>query len=205
MTEPELRDFTATLSLRDVQAVGRPYRYIEGRAVPYDEWAPVRTPFGGFLERHQHGSFKRSTSPSRPLSQHLPLLLFHDNRSFPIGHAESWSHPADGLHGVWKLNDSPEAQRAAGAAEAGDLVGLSIGFTDTATPAWEDGDPHSDNPDELPRVTRLTSRLVEVSLTPTPAFENAEVTMVRSAWRPPPKPERDVDRWRRIADQLRSP
>jgi hypothetical protein len=44
-----------------------------------------------------------------------------------------------------------------------------------------------------------------VSLTPTPAFENAEVTMVRSAWRPPPKPERDVDRWRRIADQLRSP
>jgi hypothetical protein len=204
MTEPELRDFTAVLNLRDTQAVGRPYKYLEGRAVPYDEWAPVRTPFGGFLEQHRHGSFKRSTNPARPAGKSLPLLLFHDNRSFPIGHAESWSHPADGLHGVWKLNDSPEAQRAAHLAEAGDLVGLSIGFTDATAPAWADGDPFSDDPDELPRVTRVESRLVEVSMTPTPAFEAAQVTMVRSAWRPPTPPERDVDRWRRIADELRS-
>jgi hypothetical protein len=204
MTEPELRDFSAVLALRDTQAVGRPYKYLEGRAVPYDEWAPVRTGFGGFLEQHRHGSFKRSTSPARPAGQKLPLLLFHNNQSFPIGHAESWSHPADGLRGVWKLNGSPEAQRAAQAAEAGDLVGLSIGFIDAAAPAWTDGDPYSDDPDELPRVTRLESRLVEVSMTPTPAFASAGVTMVRSAWRPPTPPERDVDRWRRIADQLRS-
>jgi hypothetical protein len=201
----ELRDFTDVWNLRDVQAVGRPYKYLEGRAVPYDQWTPVRTEFGRFLEQHRHGSFKRSTSPSRPVSQKLPLLLFHDNRSFPIGHAESWSHPPDGLHGVWKLNESAEAQRAAQAAEAGDLVGLSIGFNDAGAPAWEDGDPFSDDPDELPRVTRLVSRLVEVSMTPTPAFEDAAVTMVRSAWRPPAPPPREVDRWRRIADQLRSP
>jgi hypothetical protein len=210
MTDPELRDFSAVLRLRDVQAVGRPYKYLEGRAVPYDEWAPVRTQFGGFLERHQHGSFKRSTSPARPAGQRLPLLLFHDNRSLSalIGHAESWAHPADGLHGVWKLNESAEAQEAARKAEAGDLVGLSIGFNDAGSPAWEDGDPFSDDPDELPRVTRLESRLIEVSMTPTPAFAAAEVTMVRSAWRPPTPPTpppREVDRWRAIADGLRSP
>jgi hypothetical protein len=204
MTEPELRDFEAVLCLRDVQAVGRPYKYLEGRAVPYDEWAPVRTQFGGFLERHQHGSFKRSTSPARPAGQRLPLLLFHDNRSFPIGHAESWSHPQDGLHGVWKLNESAEAQRAGRAAEQGDLVGLSVGFNDAGPPAWEDGDPFSDDPDELPRVTRLQSRLLEVSMTPTPAFAAAEVTMVRSAWRPPPPAPREVDRWRVIADEWRA-
>jgi hypothetical protein len=205
MTDPEQRDFTAVLALRDLQAVGhgRPYKYLEGRAVPYGEWATVHTGFGAFLEQHRHGSFKRSTSPARSASP-LPLLLFHDNRSFPIGHAESWSHPGDGLHGVWKLNESAEAQRAAQAAEAGDLIGLSIGFNDSRPPAWEDGDPFSDDPDELPRVTRVESRLVEVSMTPTPAFESAEVTMVRSAWRPPVPPERQVDRWRRIADELRS-
>jgi hypothetical protein len=202
MTEPELRDFQTVL--RETQAVGRPYRYLEGRAVPYDEWAPVRTQFGGFLERHQHGSFKRSTSPARPAGQRLPLLLFHDNRQFPIGHAESWSHPADGLHGVWKLNESAEAQRAGRAAETGDLVGLSVGFNDAGPPAWEDGDPFSDDPDELPRVTRLQSRLLEVSMTPTPAFAAAEVTMVRSAWRPPVPAPREVDCWRVIADEWRA-
>jgi hypothetical protein len=200
MTEPERRDFTTTL--RETQAVGRPYKYLEGRAVPYDEWAPVRTQFGGFLERHQHGSFKRTTS-SRSAGP-VPLLLFHDNRSFPIGHAESWSHPADGLHGVWKLNESPEAQRAGRAAETGDLVGLSVGFNDASSPAWEDGDPFSDDPDELPRVTRIESRLLEVSMTPTPAFATAGVTMVRSAWRPPVPAPREVDRWRVIADEWRA-
>jgi hypothetical protein len=208
MTEPEPERREVVSWNWRTQAVGRPYKYLEGRAVPYGEWTPVRTQFGGFLEQHRHGSFKRSTSPSRPAGQQLPLLLFHDNRSLNalIGHAESWSHPGDGLHGVWKLDDSPAAQEAARLAEAGHLTGLSIGFNDAIAPAWEDGNPFSDDPDELPRVTRLESRLIEVSMTPTPAFEDAGVTMVRSAWRPPappPRPERQVDRWRRIVDELR--
>jgi hypothetical protein len=202
MSDTEPRTYAAVLNLRDVQAVGRPYRFIEGRAVPYDEWAAVNTQFGSFLEQHRYGSFKRTTNGRSGTK--LPLLLFHDNRSFPIGHAESWAHPDDGLHGVWKLNDSPEAQRAAKAAEAGDLVGLSIGFTDAAPPVLEDGDPFSADPDAMPRVTRVESRLLEVSMTPTPAFVGAGVTMVRSAWRPPVAPEREVDAWRRIAEQLRS-
>jgi len=198
----ELRQYAAGFALRDVQAVGRPFRYLEGRAVPYDEWAVVYTPFGNFAEQHRYGSFKRTTNGRSGAK--LPLLLFHDNRSFPIGHAESWSHPDDGLHGVWKLNESPEAQRAAQAADNGDLVGLSIGFTDAAPPRVEDGDQTSDDPDAMPRVTRVESRLLEVSMTPTPAFASAEVTMVRTLWRPPAPVERDVDRWRRIVDELRS-
>jgi HK97 family phage prohead protease len=190
---PETRQFVT--ELRDVQSVGRPYRYIEGRAVPYDTW----TPLVWFQEQHRYGSFKKTTRHAK-----LPLLLFHDNRSFPIGHAESWSHPDDGLHGVWRLNDSAEAQRAAHAAEAGDLVGLSIGFSDQAPPIWEDGDPFSDDPDAWPRVTRVDSRLLEVSMTPTPAFVDAEVTMVRTAATRPAPPRRDVDRWRETAERLRS-
>ncbi|HEV7536471.1 MAG TPA: HK97 family phage prohead protease [Acidimicrobiia bacterium] len=198
MTAPETRRFVTGLALRDIQAVGRPYKYLEGRAVPYDTWA---NPEGWFLEQHRYGSFKRSTNGRS--GQKLPLLLFHNNRDFAIGHAESWSHSDDGLHGVWKLNESPEAQRAAQAAENGDLVGLSIGFSDAAPPVWEEGDPFSDDPDQLPRVTRVESRLVEVSMTPTPAFADAEVTMVRTQARRPVRPEREVDRWRRIAEELR--
>jgi HK97 family phage prohead protease len=201
MTAPEEREFTTTLELRDAQAVGRPFKYLEGRAVPYGTWADI----GWFLEQHRHGSFKRSTNGSRS-DPKIPLLLFHDNRSFPIGHAESWTHPDDGLHGVWKLNDSAEAQRAAGMADDGDLVGLSIGFQDVTRPEWEwpkDFDPDG-GPEAKARVTRIESRLLEVSMTPTPAFADATVSMVRTRARPPAPPEREVDRWRRIVEALHS-
>jgi len=206
VTEPERRLFTTGLALRDAQAVGRPYRYIEGRAVPYDAWATVTNSWGErFRELHRYGSFKRTTN-GRSGSK-LPFLLFHDNRKWPIGHAESWSHPDDGLHGVWKLNDTPDAQQAAKLADNGDLIGLSIGFVDASPPVIENGDPYAEDEDGLPAVTRVESRLLEVSMTPTPAFVDAEVTMIRSAFRlprPARDPDYDPDRWRQIAAELRS-
>lgn len=193
----EQRDYTTTLELRDAQAVGRPYKYLEGRAVPYDTWADV----GWFCEQHRQGSFKRSTTGR---GKNLPLLLFHDNQSFPIGHAEKWEHADDGLHGVWRLDESStRAQEAARAAERGDLVGLSIGFQDVVKPVWDYSEMVDDPDDGKARVTRIESRLVEVSMTPTPAFPDAEVTMVRTRARLEDRPEREVDRWRRRLDDLR--
>ena len=133
------------------------------------------------MEAHAAGSLKQSTSAGK--GRTLPLLLFHDNRSFPVGASEQWTHTPDGLDGVWKLNDSPEAQQAAGAAERGELTGLSIGFqpirSDWDMVAWDDWDPDL-GPDHMDHVTRLESRLVEVSITPTPAFTDAQVNSVRS-------------------------
>jgi hypothetical protein len=142
-------------------------------------------------------------------------LLFHDNRSFPIGHAEQWRHD-DGLAGVWKLNGSEESERAADAAAAGDLVGLSVGFMDAVAPEWEYLDWDAWDPTLGPahkdKVTRVESRLLEVSMTPTPVFSDAGVTSVstrtaygvhvREAHFPRPVPV--VDRWREIVDGLRS-
>ena len=54
----EVREVTTQMELREVQAVGRPYQYLEGQAVPYDTWADL----GWFLESHRAGSFKRSTN-----------------------------------------------------------------------------------------------------------------------------------------------
>jgi len=198
--ENGVRNFATVLEVRDVQAVGKPYRYLEGRAVPYDTWADM----GWFLEQHRAGSFKRSTTGRS--GKNLPLLLFHDNASFPIGHADHWTHDPEGMHGVWQLNDSPRAQEAARMAENGDLLGLSVGFQDIERPLWdglEDFDP--DDPANKPRVTRLESRLVEVSMTPTPAYTDAAVTMVRTRERPPERRVRDADRWRDWLEQVRSP
>lgn len=200
-TDTEVRDYTTVFELRDAQAVGRPYRYLEGRAVPYDTWADL----GWFLEQHRSGSFKRSTNGRS--GKALPLMLFHDAQRFPIGHAERWEHTDDGLHGVWRLNDSADAQTAAHLAEGGDLIGLSVGFTDAEPPAWdypEVFDPDL-GPDGKARVTRIQSRLVEVSLTPTPAYTDAAVTLVRTRAARPTPPARQVDRWRDILEGLRSP
>ena len=161
------------------------------------------------MEQHAAGSFKRTTTGGT--AKALPLLLFHDNRSFPIGQSEQWTHDG-GLNGVWRLNDSPEAVRAAEAADAGDLVGLSIGFMPVRSD-WEyvdDWEP-SKGPEYKDKVDVDRIALLEVSLTPTPAFENAEVTCVRSAFDMETRSQmaharrvRAVDARRADVDRLRS-
>jgi hypothetical protein len=194
----EIRTYATHLELREVQAVGKPYSYLEGRAVPYDTFANL----GYFLERHAGGSFRQSTKAGR--GRNAPLLLFHDNRSFPVGHAEEWRHVDGGLDGVWKLNESPEAQRAAGMADAGDLVGLSVGFQPIRSDVELAAEWNPElGPEYMDRVTRLESALLEVSLTPTPAFEAAGVVCVRSAYRREARP-RAVDTWRADVERLRS-
>jgi hypothetical protein len=193
MSDMENRVFQTTVELRDVTTTGRgPYRYLEGMAVPYDRWQDI---YEWMAERHAVESFKRSTTGRSGAK--APLLLWHDNRQFPIGHAESWKHTADGMFGVWKLNGTDNAQQAAALADNGDLTGLSVGFQDAVSP-----DIDEDAAGKL-WVTRMESRLLEVSVTPTPAFADAAVTQVRTAMRRPPPPERDVDHWRRTVEALR--
>jgi hypothetical protein len=194
MSQMETRVYETSVELRDMGTVGRgPYTYLEGMAAPYDKWQDIND---WMAERHAADSFKRSTKGLG--GQHAPLLLWHDNKQFPIGHAESWQHTPDGMFGVWKLNETDNAQQAAKLAKAGDLTGLSVGFQDAVSPEVDE-----DSAGKL-WVTRMESRLLEVSVTPTPAFADAAVTMVRTAIHRPLPPEREVDRWRRIVDGLRS-
>jgi hypothetical protein len=202
---PEIRTYCTTLQLRDAQAVGagRVYRYLEGRAVPFDTWADL----GPFMERHAPRSFVKST---REAGKNLPLLMFHDRAAFPVGRAESWKHDDGALTGVWKLADTDDAQRAARAAAEGDF-GLSVGFQPIQTEPTRFADHYAPDlgPEHKHWLTRNESRLIEVSLTPVPAYVDAQVTMVRSAFDPAhgmadrPTPQRDA--WREYVDTLRSP
>jgi len=59
----------------------------------------------------------------------VPLLLWHDNRSFAIGHAVAWDDRYDGLWGEFVLAMTPVAQVAGQHAADDDLSGISVGFT----------------------------------------------------------------------------
>lgn len=187
--------------------------YLEGRAVPYGVEADTGW---WYLETHAPGEFTDSIARTPD----LPLLLFHDQHSFPIGVADEWAETEAELRGVWRLDDDPMAQRAARSARGGSLVGMSIGFAPERS-AWEyAGDEwNPDDPATYDRVTRLQSRLLETSLTPTPVYEDARVTLTRSLdgrrrrhMRPPAAAGRarsavrsatpNLDRYRALRDTL---
>ena len=182
----------------EAAGVGR-FTELRGRAVPYNTWADV----GWYLEQHAPGSLARSTTAGS--GKGLPLLLFHDNRSLGsiVGVSTGWKEAPGGLDGTWRLNDSAEAQQAASLAQSGELGYMSIGFSPIRSqvdPA-DDWDPER-GPDHMDRMTRLESRLVEVSLTPTPAFADAEVTHVRQAAKRMVAGA-ELEAWRRVYEDLR--
>lgn len=172
---PESRLFESRVELVDVEATDS-LSYLEGRAVPYNT---LTDPGWYYFEQFAAGSLADSIR-STPA---LPLLLWHDNRSWPIGVSDEWRDGADGLTGVWRLDDSVEAQRAARQARDGFLTGMSISFapvrsTWEARADWDEWDPN--DPDTWDVVTRVEARLLETSLTPTPAYADAQVALVRS-------------------------
>ena len=151
--------------------------HIEGRAVPYRVW----TNRGVFMESVGEGCFDKSVEEA---AAGLPLLLFHDDESFPIGLSTAWDSRKDGLHGVWRLDGDERAQHAARLARDGLLAWFSVGHAPIRS-EWEFVHPDKWDPPKGPefmdRVTRVESRLLETSLVSTPAFSQAQVRLVRSA------------------------
>lgn len=157
-------NMAAVIEYRDAGTTRNGTPYLEGRAVPYKTWANV----GAYQEMIWPSCFMESLQRE----PNLPLLLFHDSRSFPVGIAERWTHKPDGLYGLWKMDSNDRGREAARQASIGHL-GLSIGFQ----PDPEGTDYRADA-DSL-WLTRLAARLLEVSLTPTPAYVDAKVTNAR--------------------------
>lgn len=193
---PEVRLFDSTVRLQvtDVQATDS-LSYLEGRAVPYN----VPTDTGWYYIEHFVPGSLAASLRSVP---NVPLLLFHNAQSFPIGAASEWNDGSDGLDGVWRLDDSLEAQRAARSAADGFLTGMSISFAPVESQwtyaDWEEWDP--DDPSTYDSVARVQARLLETSLTPTPAYADAAVSLVRSSegrrharQRPPGRPGRRIE------------
>ena len=158
-----------------------PYTELRGRAVPYG----VFTNRGWFLESVRMGAFDKSITEA---AGGLPLHLFHDDERFPVGVSTEWESKKDALYGVWRLDTGEEAQRAAQLAADGMLAYMSVGHAPIRS-EWEFVDTDEWNPDlgpdHMDKLTRVESRLAEVSLLTVPAFPQAQVLSVASANRDP--------------------
>lgn len=174
--QAESRIYPAVFEIRDLDAT-ESLRKLGGRAVPYN----TPTDLGTFIEEIAPGTFTRSVKQDGML---LPLHLFHGDAPkeggspatpWPIGMASEWIERSDGLHGVWDLDEDPQAQRAARMAREGKLPYLSIRFQ-----------PFPNKTDiryvgDRPYLIRRQGRLVSTSLVSTPAYLDAKVDWVRSA------------------------
>ena len=174
----EIRDLDTTSSLTR----------LAGLAVPYSRPADV----GPFTEEFTRGAFARSIQQG---AGQLPLLLFHDDRGWPIGTSEEWRDESDGLHGVWKLAAHEDAQRAAQMARDGMLSYLSIRFQQ------DPGRFDFVNTREKPHFIRRSARLLETSLVSTPVYPDSTVTWVRSA--NPARTTPRLDEWSDYLEQVR--
>lgn len=154
---------------------------LRGRAVPYGAW----TNRGWFMESVRMGTFDKSIAEA---SAGLPLHLFHDSERYPIGVSQEWDSRKDALYGAWRLDGGEEAQRAAQLAADGLLVYMSVGHAPIRS-EWEFVGTDEWNPDlgpdHMDKLTRVESRLAEVSLLTVPAFPQAQVLSVASAYRDP--------------------
>ena len=160
---------TATVA----EILGERFVSVTGRVVPYD----TPTDVGWFIEQFDRGAF----TSSLVATPNVPLLLFHNNRTFPVGHATDWDDRRGRLHGKFELNSTAVAQQAAALARNGDMTGMSVGFGPVRS-SWtfaKDWNPDL-GPDHVDRVVRHEARLFEVSLTPTPAYVDAQVLDVQA-------------------------
>lgn len=191
---------TIGVELREVETTDS-LSMLRGRAVPYDLEADI----GWFLESFARGSLGKSAKESAAA---LPLMLFHgaDGQPWPIGSVARWDEQSGGLYGEWRLDDHPDAQRAAKQAAEGHLGFMSVRFQPIRS-EWtivEDFNPDM-GPEHKDRVVRKEARLLEVSLVPTPAYNEATVQWVRSAepMRQRAKQHRAADAWRDELARLR--
>lgn len=183
----ERRVYHLDLELRDVDDKSR--RVMMGLAAPYDEPTPIGS---AYIEVLAPGVFKRSIDHLNRSGRSLPLHMFHDHATFPVGKSLEWEDRSAGLFGSWEL--LPEgmdemADKGYRMMMDGFVNGLSVGFQSIRS----DVDPGSDT--RPPVVTRREARLFETSVVSAGAYASAQIMLVRTAGLD--KPARPhLERWK---------
>lgn len=194
-TLAQTRAAAETFELRDTEEADGRLRRLAGRAVPYG----IETDIGEYVESIEFGCFAKSIKEA---ARGLPLLLFHNDTTYPIGVSESWEERRDGLHGIWRLSLADEAQYAARLVADGMITGMSVRMLpnrkrDRHVIGFKRG------ADEKDLIVRTEARLVETSLVTTPAYVGAEVTWIRSTPRQLPPTRRAVQDYRDWLESVR--
>jgi HK97 family phage prohead protease len=167
-------------------------RTILGRCVPYNVPALVRD--GPNLPPYEEifaaGAFKRiTTEPGRVrLTYEHPDKRGGGTVADQLGRAVEMRDEMDGLHGAFRVVESDLGDHALALVREKIVTGLSVDFEPISARRGPGG-----------RIIRTRCHLIDVSLTRDPAYEGAEVAMVRSAsvvdlseYRAKPNPELDA-------------
>jgi HK97 family phage prohead protease len=182
------RAYTVVLELRS-DGDGRT---VHGRAVPYDQTAAV----AGGKERFVMGAFARQIAAGNVGA--VKLHSSHSSRlagEFPVGKTVHLAEQPDGLHGAWRMYDTPRGDEALQLVRTGEVTGLSIGFkaADGGTKRGADG-----------AFERHAAHLDHVVLTGEPVYAGAQVTAVRSVAHPVGAYRTDLIRARHLLDRVLS-
>ncbi len=132
-----------------------------GRAVPYGD----PTDLGGVQESFARGAFDPAEVIGRPLAYR------HDQ---PVGVITNAENRDDGLYIDFEIGNTSLGRDAATLARMGASKGLSVGFNPLES-AWAK---------TRDKVEHLKARLLEVSLTPYPAYATAGVSDIREGEQP---------------------
>ncbi len=99
----------------------------------------------------------------------LPVLLWHDRASFPVGKVTGWTPSESGPVAHFAFHALTGSAREANAlVDAGMLDGVSIGFLGYA----------AEDRDGVPTYTDV--ELIEISLTPVPSSRGARISVARA-------------------------
>lgn len=178
------------IELRDVETT-ESLSMMRGLAVPYGVDADI----GWFIERFAPGSLGKS---ARESAAALPLLLFHDDMSLPIGSIARWDEQPGGLFGEWRIADDSRSQEAAKSMRDGHMNFMSVRFQPIRS-TWT----YVDEPGGKDTVVREEARLLETSALTTPAYNGATVQWVRSSEKRQTVGTPRIDAWVAELEKLR--
>jgi hypothetical protein len=116
----------------------------------------------------RHGTTIAPNAFRAPALENLPVILWHDADSLPVGRVVEWTMTEQGPVAGFVFADTESAREAELLVATGFLNGVSIGFI-----GWD-----YDTIDGVP--TYLDVEVVELSLTPTPSSRGALVNLQRS-------------------------
>jgi Escherichia/Staphylococcus phage prohead protease len=152
-------------------------RTLVGTVMPYNTEARV----GRYTESFLPGAFA-GADPTQ-----VPLLAVHDHDSLPIGRALSLTDGPTGLDAELRVSKTALGDEVLELVRDGAATGLSVGFV-----------PVEDRWVTRSKVERVKAKLMEISITAFPAYEDARIMAMRSDAGPLHMPRLTVARYRML-------
>jgi uncharacterized protein len=134
-------------------------RTLAGRVMPYNTEARI----GSYTETFRPGAFADADATQ------VPLLAVHDREQLPIGRALTLTDGPAGLDAELRVSKTTLGDEVLELIKDGAVGGLSVGFQ-AIEDRWNA---------TRTRVERIKARLVEISVTSFPAYQDARILAVR--------------------------